>query len=104
MVQRFFGFLLPGLLNSGLALWIVWHLVTTASYARGMGFGAFVWLYAIGGLAIVLFLCQCLYVAGDRRIRQHGRRPAPPVVDDGAHQYYDPERADVAFAGAQLTR
>lgn len=54
MVQRFFGFLLPGLLNSGLALWIVWHLATTASYARGMGFGAFVWLYAIGGLAIVL--------------------------------------------------
>jgi len=52
--QRFFGFLLPGFLNTGLALWIVWHLATTASYARGMGFGAFVWLYAIGALAIVL--------------------------------------------------
>ena len=52
--QRFVGFLLPGLLNAGLALWIAWHLATTASYARGMGFGAFVWLYAIGGLAIVL--------------------------------------------------
>ncbi len=52
--QRFLGFLLPGLLNAGLAGWIVWHLATMPGYARRLGFGVFVWLYAVGGLAIVL--------------------------------------------------
>jgi hypothetical protein len=53
-VERFIGFALPGLLNAGLALWILWHLPSRAGYARGIGFGAFVWLYAIAGLAILL--------------------------------------------------
>jgi hypothetical protein len=53
-VQRFLGFLLPGLLNVGLALWIVWHLATVPGYAGRLSFGAFVLLYAVGGLTIVL--------------------------------------------------
>jgi energy-converting hydrogenase Eha subunit B len=53
-VRRFLGIVLPGLLNAGLALWIVWHLIAVPGYARSIGFGAFVWLYAVGGLAIVL--------------------------------------------------
>jgi hypothetical protein len=52
--QRFLGFLVPGLLNLGLALWIAWHLAMIPGYARQVGFGAFVWLYTVGGLAIVL--------------------------------------------------
>jgi len=53
-LQRFLGFLLPGLLNAGLAVWIVWHLASTPGYARRLSFGAFVLLYAVGGLTIVL--------------------------------------------------
>ena len=53
-VERFLGFVLPGLLNAGLALWIVWHLATVPGYARRLSFGAFVMLYAVGGLTIVL--------------------------------------------------
>ena len=53
-LQRFLGFLLPGLLNAGLALWIVWHLASGPGYARRLSFGAFVLLYAVGGLTIVL--------------------------------------------------
>ena len=52
--QRFLGFILPALLNAGLGLWIVWHLATSPGYAQRISFGAFVWLYAVGGLAIVL--------------------------------------------------
>jgi len=67
--QRLLGFLLPGLVNMGLALWIVWHLATVPGYARRIGFGSFVWLYAIGGLAIVLscasaFLLLAMDVTG----------------------------------------
>jgi len=54
VLQRFLGFLLPGLLNAGLALWIVWHLASAPGYARRLSFGAFVLLYAVGGLTIVL--------------------------------------------------
>ena len=52
--ERFLGFVLPALLNAGLASWVVWNLATGASYAHGIGFGVFVWLYGIGGLAILL--------------------------------------------------
>ena len=60
--QRFVGFWLPGALNAGLALWILWHLVRVPSYARQVGFGAFVWLYAIGGLAIVLSCASAFFL------------------------------------------
>jgi hypothetical protein len=52
--ERFFGLMLPALLNAGLAGWIVWKLVTGTGYPRGIGFGVFVWFYGIGGLAILL--------------------------------------------------
>jgi hypothetical protein len=60
--QRVLGFLLPGALNACLALWIVWHLATIPSYARNVGFGAFVWLYMVGGLAIVLSCASAFFL------------------------------------------
>jgi hypothetical protein len=52
--RRFVGFLLPSLLNAGLALWIVWHAIAMPAGAARVGFGSFVLLYGVGGLAIVL--------------------------------------------------
>ena len=60
--QRFLGFWLPGALNAGLALWIVLYLARVPSHARQIGFGAFVWLYAIGGLAIVLSCASAFFL------------------------------------------
>jgi len=62
LAQRFLGFLLPGALNAGLALWVLWHLATVPGYARHIGFGAFVWLYAIGGLTIVLSCASAFFL------------------------------------------
>ena len=73
--RRFLGFLLPGLLNVGLALWIIWHLITVRGYAQRISFGAFVWLYAVGGLAIVLscasaFLLLVVHATGSEDAAQ----------------------------------
>ena len=50
--RRFVGFLLPSLLNAGLALWIVWHAIAMPAGAARVGFGSFVLLYAVGGLDV----------------------------------------------------
>jgi hypothetical protein len=59
--QRFLGFWLPSAMNAGLALWILWRLAIPG-HARQVGFGAFVWLYAMGGLAIVLSCASAFFL------------------------------------------
>jgi len=48
------GFVLPSLCNAGMAAWLIYHVSGGSAYARSLSFRAFVWFYAIGGLAIVL--------------------------------------------------
>jgi len=48
------GFVVPGLCNVGMAAWLAWHLLRAPYHARELSFRAFVWFYAVGGLAIVL--------------------------------------------------
>jgi hypothetical protein len=48
------GFVVPSLCNAGMAAWLIFHLSGGPTYARSLSFRAFVWFYAIGGLAIVL--------------------------------------------------
>ena len=50
--RRFVGFYVPALCNAGLIAWLVWH--ASAGHDRHLSFQAFVCLYAVGGLAIVL--------------------------------------------------
>ena len=52
--KTFLGFVLPSLCNAGMATWLAFHILAGPNYARGLSFRAFVWFYAIGGLAIVL--------------------------------------------------
>lgn len=53
-VQGILGFVVPTLCNVGMAGWLVFHLLSSSGYSRSLSFRAFVWFYAIGGLAIVL--------------------------------------------------
>jgi hypothetical protein len=48
------GFVVPGLCNAGLAVWLALHLMRTQPYGRDLSFRTFVWFYGVGGLAIVL--------------------------------------------------
>lgn len=50
--RRFVGFYLPALCNAGLLAWLVWHV--SMAHERHLSFQAFVFFYAVGGLAIVL--------------------------------------------------
>jgi len=52
--KTFLGFVLPSLCNAGMAAWLAFHLLAGPTYGRSLSFRAFVWFYAIGGLAIVL--------------------------------------------------
>ena len=52
--KTFLGFVLPSLCNAGMAVWLAFHLLAGPTYARSLSFRAFVWFYAVGGLAIVL--------------------------------------------------
>ena len=52
--RSFIGFLLPALCNAGLAAWLAWYLLKRPEHGRHLSFEAFVWFYAVGGLAIVL--------------------------------------------------
>ncbi len=52
--RSFIGFLLPALCNAGLAAWLAWYLLKRPEQGRHLSFEAFVWFYAVGGLAIVL--------------------------------------------------
>ena len=70
--KTFLGFLVPGLCNAGMAIWLAWHLLRAPSYARDLSFRTFVWFYGVGGLAIVLSCAAAfLLLATD----------APPATD-----------------------